>query len=76
MFDQRAITVLLIDDDVRVLTEVSRALTGHGLRALCAESPFEIGPLVDEQRPDVIVLDCRLPDLLAAIVAAVQTTTA
>jgi CheY-like chemotaxis protein len=58
-----AISVLLVDDDPLVLAATARILRRHGMRAICASSPFGVSALVRKDSPDVVVLDYHMPGL-------------
>lgn len=55
-------TVLIIDDDRSIRQLLSLHFEEQGLRALGAETAAEGEALTQSWRPDVIVLDVRLPD--------------
>jgi CheY-like chemotaxis protein len=57
------ISVLLVDDDPLVLAATSRFLRKHGIRTICANSPFGVTALVRKEAPDAVVLDCHMPGL-------------
>ena len=63
MGDERAISVVLVDDDPLVLAAVSRYLQKRGIRTVCADSPFGVSALVRKESPDVVILDCNMPGL-------------
>jgi two-component system nitrogen regulation response regulator GlnG len=55
--------ILIVDDEEAVCWALDRALTREGYRALSASSAEEGFVLAERERPDVIVLDVRLPGL-------------
>jgi two-component system nitrogen regulation response regulator GlnG len=61
--------ILIVDDEQAVCWALERALAREGHRVAVAASAEEAFRLVDEQTPDAIVLDVRLPgmDGLAAL---------
>jgi two-component system cell cycle response regulator len=54
-------TVLIIDDGRVEREELARMLEGLGYAPVCAESPFEGVRLVQELRPDLVLLDVVMP---------------
>jgi two-component system, OmpR family, KDP operon response regulator KdpE len=58
-----AVSVLVVDDDPRILRALRINLTAHGYRVHTAEDGGAGLRAAAEQRPDVIVLDLGLPDL-------------
>jgi CheY-like chemotaxis protein len=67
MFDERALSVLLVDDDPLVVAATSRLLRKRGMRTICATSPFGVSALVRKEAPDVVVLDLHMPGLDGAL---------
>jgi PAS domain S-box-containing protein len=55
-------SVLLVEDDDAIAEVVATLLTDEGLTVVRAGSAAEAVACGEEQRPDVIVLDVRLPD--------------
>jgi two-component system, cell cycle response regulator DivK len=55
--------VLIVDDDERNVRLARDILERDGLRTLSASTAAEAVALALEHRPDVILLDLRLPDL-------------
>jgi two-component system, cell cycle response regulator DivK len=55
--------VLIVDDDERNVRLARDVLERDGLRTLSALTAFEALELAREHRPDVVLLDLRLPDL-------------
>lgn len=55
--------VLAIDDDPRVGTLLQGALEPQGYRVLCAGSGAEALHIAERERPDLFIVDLRLPDI-------------
>jgi len=55
--------VLVVDDNEAIRYAFSRALRNAGLRTAEAGCGEEALALVARQRPDLVVLDLRLPDM-------------
>jgi two-component system LytT family response regulator len=66
------VKVLIVDDERRVRTRLARMLTEHGSVELAGEAKdgIEASTLVRERRPDVVLLDVRMPGLDAFEVIA------
>jgi DNA-binding response OmpR family regulator len=58
---ERTPSVLVVDDDRRVLELIEIAYTTHGFRVLTAADGQEAMQKVLTERPDLLVLDVRLP---------------
>lgn len=56
-------TVLIVDDDVRLVEMLRRTLSYEGYQVVTATDGQEALARVQEQRPDVVVLDWLLPKL-------------
>jgi len=56
-------SVLIVDDDPRVRTSLSRALGLDGLRVSAAASAEEALTLIAKSAPDVVLSDVRMPGL-------------
>lgn len=56
-------TVLIVDDDVRLVEMLRRTLAYEGYRVVTASDGQEALARVQEQRPDVVVLDWLMPKL-------------
>jgi len=56
-------TVLIVDDDRKVLTMLRRTLTYDGYTVVTADSGQAALQAAQEQRPDLVVLDWRMPGL-------------
>jgi len=55
--------ILLIDDNVNVLTVISDILKYSGFRVKTANTPQEALKLVSKESPDLVLIDLRMPDL-------------
>ncbi|HVP14415.1 MAG TPA: response regulator, partial [Terriglobales bacterium] len=53
--------ILIVDDDRRILELLEIAFTAHGFRVLTAPDGEQATKLTLTERPDVVVLDIRLP---------------
>ncbi len=53
--------ILIVDDDRRILELLEIAFTAHGFRVLTAPDGEEATRLTLAERPDLVVLDVRLP---------------
>lgn len=56
-------TVLIVDDDLKLLKMLQRTLTYENLNVLTASSGLEALPLVREHQPDLIILDWLMPKM-------------
>jgi len=56
-------TVLLVDDEVRILSALRRVLRREGYRLLTAETPEQALRILDEQAVDVILTDQKMPGM-------------
>ena len=54
-------SVLVVDDDADIREFVSDALSFDGYAVVTAENGLEALRLLDEHRPDVVLLDLRMP---------------
>ena len=53
--------VLVVDDDPQTLRYVRKALSDAGFEPIVTADPEEALPLVEEKRPDLVLLDMMLP---------------
>lgn len=60
---QRKQRVLIVDDDIEFLEEMRSALEGNGLELECALNGFEAGRKVYKRKPDLILLDFKMPGI-------------
>ena len=54
-------TILVVDDDARVVELLQITLSGRGYQVMTAHDGATALSLVQERRPDLVVLDTRLP---------------
>ena len=55
--------VLVVDDDVELVTMVEMVLNGAGYQVITAFEGREALNLVDKEMPDVILLDMKMPGM-------------
>ncbi|MGE0610618.1 MAG: sigma-54-dependent transcriptional regulator [Pirellulales bacterium] len=56
-------TLLVVDDEPNVLYSLERSLQSESVRVITAHTAQEGIELVRQRRPDVVILDIRLPDM-------------
>ena len=56
-------TIMVVDDNPDIVTIVKTILEGKGYTVQCAYNGQEVFTLLQEQRPDLIVLDIMLPQM-------------
>ena len=56
-------TVLIVDDDLKLLKMLQRTLTYEGLDVLTAANGKEALPVIHAQEPDLIILDWMMPKM-------------
>jgi two-component system response regulator PrrA len=54
-------TILVVDDDEAVTKTFERILSHHGYRALVALNADEALRVLDQDRPDALIVDLRMP---------------
>ena len=54
-------TILIVDDDRDIRTLLADYLESNGYRALCAADGLAMWKMLDEAKPDLVVLDLNLP---------------
>jgi DNA-binding response OmpR family regulator len=55
--------ILCVDDDVELLDRLSNSLVDAGFSVILASTGFDALALAYSQKPDLILLDLRLPDI-------------
>ena len=61
--EPRRATVLVVDDDLKVVDTIARYLEHGGMRAVRAHTGVEALAVARDVRPDLVVLDRMLPEL-------------
>ncbi len=56
-------TVLVVDDDLEMLNELKLALSGNGFDLDLASSGFEAALIIFSKKPDLILLDFKMPGM-------------
>ncbi len=56
-------TVLIVDDDLKLLKMLQRTLTYENLQVLTATNGQEALPILRSQKPDLVILDWMMPKL-------------
>ena len=56
-------TILIVDDDLKLLKMLQRTLTYEGLKVLTATNGIEALALVDAIQPEIIILDWMMPKM-------------
>jgi DNA-binding response OmpR family regulator len=56
-------TILLVEDDPSQRLLFATELENEGYRVVCAQDGYEALDKFDEERPDLVVLDIRLPGM-------------
>lgn len=56
-------TVIVVDDDLKLLKMLQRTLTYDGLYVLTAASGEEALPLIDAHSPDLLIVDWMMPNM-------------
>ena len=56
-------TVLVVDDDPKLLKMLQRTLVYEDLHVLTANNGLEALPIVDAQKPDLIIVDWMMPGM-------------
>lgn len=56
-------TILIVDDDQKLLKMLQRTLTYEGLKVLTATNGLEALAQVDANRPEIIILDWMMPKM-------------
>jgi len=56
-------SVLIVDDDPKLLKMLQRTLTYEGLNVFTATNGLEALPLVQSQQPDMIIVDWMMPKM-------------
>ena len=60
---KESLRVLIVDDDIEFLEELREALSGNGFIVDCALNGFEAGRKIYQKKPDMILLDFKMPGI-------------
>lgn len=55
--------VLIVDDDPKLLKMLQRTLTYENLKAITANNGLEALPLINSEKPDLIIVDWMMPKM-------------
>ncbi|MBW2291466.1 MAG: response regulator [Deltaproteobacteria bacterium] len=61
--DSRAPVVLIVDDEVGILSAMRRTLRREGYEILTVEGPFEALAMIDEHKVDLVLSDQKMPGM-------------
>ena len=56
-------TVLVVDDDPKLLKMLQRTLVYEDLHVLTANNGLEALPIIDAQKPDLLIVDWMMPEM-------------
>jgi len=56
-------TVLIVDDDTNLLKMLQRTLVYQDIHVLTASNGLEALPVIDAQKPDMIIVDWMMPEM-------------
>lgn len=56
-------TIMVVDDNLDIVTIVKTILEGKGYGVICASSGQEVFARLEEQKPDLIILDIMMPQM-------------
>ena len=59
---QRQVRILAVDDDPQALRYITDILTGAGYATVATGDPADVGRIMAEERPHLVLLDLVLPD--------------
>lgn len=73
-------TIMVVDDNPDIITIVRTILEGKGYNVLSAYSGAELFSLLEQQKPDLVVLDIMMPqmdglEVLTRLKGATETAT-
>ena len=66
--------ILVIDDDQQQASEVTAVLTATGYRVKCVTDSLEGLVAIEDEGPDLIILDWAMPFITGAIILKVMRT--
>ena len=56
-------TIMIVDDNLDIVTIVKTILEGKGYNVMCAYSGAELFTRIEGQKPDLIILDIMMPQM-------------
>ncbi|MGD2179526.1 response regulator [Lusitaniella coriacea] len=56
-------TVMVVDDDLQILTTLAALLKPWGLKVVTLESPLDFLPVLEATAPDLLILDIEMPQV-------------
>ena len=66
--------ILVVDDDEQQANEVAAALTATGYRVKCVVDSLEALVAIEDDGPDLVVIDWAMPFITGAIILQVMRT--
>ena len=63
LYHHKTRRILIVDDDIEFLEELREALSVNGFLIDCALNGFEAGRKIYKKRPDVVLLDFKMPGM-------------
>ena len=56
-------TILIVDDEPSILQSLGGLLTDEGFVIMTASNGYDALKMIDQESPDLVLLDVRLPDI-------------
>lgn len=57
-------TILLIDDEPKIITALKRVLKNEGYEILSATKPLDAIKIIDDKKADIIICDYNMPEMI------------
>ncbi len=57
-------TILLVDDEPKIITSLKRILNNEGYEVLSATKPSDAIKIIDDKKTDIIICDYNMPEVL------------
>lgn len=54
--------ILTVDDEASVLNVLKKMLGDRGYQVCATSNPLEIGRMLEDERPDLLILDVHMPE--------------